>query len=262
MLLTVLFTARARELPSSPKDRYSIRQYFQALANNRPFVTLAALKFTLYLAVGVNGGVLMFFMTYVVERGEAGLAFSTLAGNAAGLCTVPLWTRLSRGRDKRWVYMAAIVGAGLAFVSWSLATPAESDWVFGLRSCFVGIFGAGSLMMGFSMLPDTIEYDRIRTGRVRTALYTGVLGFIEKTGFALGPLIMGFYFSAAGLVETTQGAVEQPQSAITAIIFGKAWIPAALQALALVWLMSYRLTEKQLAEMRASFGSGKTKSIQ
>ncbi len=61
---------------------------------------------------------------------------------------------------------------------------------------------------------------------------------------------MGFYFAAAGLVEATLGAVEQPDSAITAIIFGKAWIPAALQVAALGWLMYYRLTEKQLADMR------------
>ena len=251
MLMTVLFTGRARELPSSPQDRYSIAEYFQALAGNRPFVTLAALKFTLYLGVGVNGSALLFFMTYVLERGEMGVAFSTLVGNFAGLCTVPLWAYFSRGRDKRGVYMAAIVGAAVMLVSWSLATPAESDLVFALRSCFIGIFGAGSLTIGFSMLPDTIEYDRIRTGKVRTALYTGVLGFIEKTGFALGPLIMGFYFSATGLVETTLGSVEQPESAITAIVFGKAWFPAALQMLALLWLMSYRLTEQQLETMRA-----------
>lgn len=255
MMTTVLLTRRARELPSSQQDRYSVREYFRALANNRPFLTLAALKGTLYLGVGVNGSALLFFMTYVLERGEQGLALSTLAGNIAGLCTVPLWAYFSRGRDKRWVYMIAIIGSGLMLISWAFATPTEGNLVFVLRSCFIGIFSAGGLTIGFSMLPDTIEYDRIRTGKVRTALYTGVLGFVEKTGFALGPLLMGFYFSAAGLVETTLGAVEQPDSAITAIIYGKAWIPATLQALALFWLVSYRLTERQLADMRGAAGA-------
>lgn len=252
MMTTVLLTSRARELPGSQQDRYSVREYFRALANNRPFLTLAALKGTLYLGVGVNGSALLFFMTYVLERGEQGLALSTLAGNIAGLCTVPLWACFSRGRDKRWVYLIAIIGSGLMLLSWAFATPTEGNLIFVIRSCFIGIFSAGGLTIGFSMLPDTIEYDRIRTGKVRTALYTGVLGFVEKTGFALGPLLMGFYFSAAGLVETTLGAVEQPDSAITAIIYGKAWIPATLQALALFWLVSYRLTEKQLADMRGA----------
>ncbi len=250
MLMTVLFTGRARELPSSPKARYSTAEYFQAIAQNRPFLSLAALKFTVFLAAGINGSALLFFMTYVLERAELGVAFATLVGNIAGLLVLPLWIRISRGRDKRWVYLVAIIGSGLLFTSWALATPEESDLVFALRSFFIGAFGAGGLMMGFSMLPDTIEYDRIRTGQVRTGLYTGVLGFIEKTGFALGPLIMGFYFSATGLVESTQGAVEQPESAITAIIFGKAWIPAALQLMAIGLLMTYRLTEKRLAALR------------
>ncbi|MXW73323.1 MAG: MFS transporter [Chromatiales bacterium] len=255
MMTTVLLTRRARELPSSQQDRYSIADYFRALANNRPFLTLAALKATLYLGVGVNGSALLFYMTYFLERGEGGVALSTLAGNLAGLCTVPLWAHFSRGKDKRWVYMVAIVGSGAMLISWAFATPTEGDLVFVIRSCLVGIFGAGGLTIGFSMLPDTIEYDRIRTGKVRTALYTGVLGFVEKTGFALGPLLMGFYFSATGLVETTLGAVEQPDSAITAIVNGKAWIPATLQALALFWLVSYRLTEKQLADMRGAPGA-------
>ena len=151
--------------------------------------------------------------------------------------------------------MIAIIGSGLMLISWAFATPTEGNLIFVIRSCFIGIFSAGGLTIGFSMLPDTIEYDRIRTGKVRTALYTGVLGFVEKTGFALGPLLMGFYFSAAGLVETTLGAVEQPDSAITAIIYGKAWIPATLQALALFWLVSYRLTEKQLADLRGATGA-------
>ena len=151
--------------------------------------------------------------------------------------------------------MVAIVGSGVMLVSWAFATPTEGDLVFVIRSCLVGIFGAGGLTIGFSMLPDTIEYDRIRTGKVRSALYTGVLGSVEKTGFALGPLLMGFYFSATGLVETTLGAVEQPDSAIAAIVNGKAWIPATLQALALFWLVSYRLTAKQLADMRGAAGA-------
>ena len=250
MLMTVLFTGRARELPRSSKERYSAAEYFQTIARNRPFLSLAALKFTVFLATGINGSALLFFMTYVVNRAELGVAFATLVGNIAGLCALPLWIRFSRGRDKRWVYLVAIVGSGVLYTSWALATPAESDLVFALRSFLIGVFGAGGLMMGFSMLPDTIEYDRIRTGHVRAGLYTGVLGFLEKTGFALGPLIMGFYFSAAGLVESTQGAVEQPESAITAIIFGKAWIPASLQVVALGLLMPYRLTEKRLADLR------------
>lgn len=49
-------------------------------------------------------------------------------------------------------------------------------------------------------------------------------------------------------------AVEQPDNATTAIVNGKAWIPATLQALALFWRVSYRLTAKQLADMRGTSG--------
>ena len=64
---------------------------------------------------------------------------------------------------------------------------------------------------------------------------------------------MGFYFSAAGLVETTLGRRRAAGTArLPPSSTGKAWIPATLQALALFWLVSYRLTEKQLADMRGA----------
>jgi Na+/melibiose symporter-like transporter len=170
--------------------------------------------------------------------------------NIAGLCALPLWTRLSRGRDKKAVYLLAVLGSTVMAASWAFASPLESNLVFGLRSFLMGAFGAGGLVMGFSMLPDTIEYDRLTTGLDRAGLYTGLLGFIEKNAAAIAPMIIGFYFAAMGIVQSSTGNVEQPDSAITAIIAGKAWIPAGFNIVAAVILMSYRLTEGQLAALR------------
>ena len=157
---------------------------------------------------------------------------------------------MSRGRDKKKVYLVALLGSAILATSWAFASPTESDLVFGLRSFLMGAFGAGGLVMGFSMLPDTIEYDRITTGLDRAGMYTGLLGFIEKNAAAVGPLIIGFFFAGLGFVESSTGNVQQPDSAITAIVVGKAWIPAGLSLIAAVVLITYRLTEGQLATLR------------
>lgn len=250
MLMTVLFTRRARELQSTHRKRYTIKEYLTSLLRNRPFLSLAALKFTVYLGAGINGSSSLFFMTYVVERAEMGQAFYSLMSNVAGMCALPLWARLSRGKDKQQVYLVAILGSALLASSWAFASPAESNFVFGLRSFLMGAFGAGGLVMGFSMLPDTIEYDRITTGLDRAGLYTGLLGFIEKNAAAVSPLIIGFFFAAMGLVQSSSGNVEQPDSAIAAIIAGKAWIPAGMNLVAVAVLMTYRLTEGKLVTLR------------
>ncbi len=250
MLMTVLFTGKARELPPVPKERYSAREYLTSLLRNRPFFSLAALKFTVFLGAAINGSASLFFMTYVMERAEMGQAFYSFLSNIAGLCALPLWTRLSKGRDKKQVYLVAVIGTGLVMASWALAGPNESNFVFGLRSFLGGALGAGGLIMGFSMLPDTIEYDRLTTGLERAGLYTGLLGFIEKNAAAIAPMLAGFLFAAMGIVETSTGKVEQPESAIFAMVAAKAWIPAALNVVAALVLLTYRLSEEQLVTLR------------
>lgn len=260
MLMTVLFTRNARELPRVRSDHYSTREYLTSMLRNRPFLSLAALKFIVFLSAGISGSASLFFMTYVMERGELGLAFLTFTTNIAGLCVLPLWIKFSYGRDKRWFWLAAMLGTAALLTSWMFAGPAESNLVFGIRAFLLGAFGAGGLVMGFSILPDTIEYDRITTGLDRAGLYTGMLGFIEKNAAAVGPLITGFVFSAMGVVRSTTGKVDQPDSAITAIIASQSWIPAGLLLVGAMLLLTYRLSAEQLATLRATAAASKSLS--
>ncbi len=258
MLGTVIFTRGARERAPVERQQYSPRDYFASLLRNRPFLSLAALKFIVFLSAGINGSASLFFMTYVAQRGEMGQAFLTFTSNVAGLCVVPLWTRLSYGRDKRWFWLIAMLGTAVLQLSWAFASPNESDFVFGLRAFLIGAFGAGGLVMGFSMLPDTIEYDRLTTGLDRAGMYTGLLGFIETNGAAFGPLIIGFMFASMGVVTGGAGSVQQPASAITAILAAKAWIPSGLLLIGAALLLTYRLSAERLAELRAQANEART----
>ena len=132
-------------------------------------------------------------------------------------------------------------------VSWAFAMPGESDLIFGLRAFALGALGSCGTVLGFSMLPDTIEYDRITTGLDRAGIYTGVLGFIEKNAFAFGPLLIGFMFSVVGVAAGDQQSAE----AITAILIAKAWVPAGLLVISAALLLTYRLNASRLAALRA-----------
>ena len=246
MLMTVAFTRGARELPQVTRERHSVKDYLVTLFRNRPFFTLALLKFFVFLSAGINGSAGMFFMAHIIQRGEMGMAFLTFASQLASLCTIPLWTRLSLGRDKRWFWMMAMLVNAAVNASWAFSTPVESDVIFGLRAVVGGAMSSLGLLMGFSMLPDTIEYDRLTTRHDRAGMYTGLLGFIEKNAFAFGPLLIGFYFSAAGVVR----GEAQSEVAIAAIVMAKAWIPAAILLVSAALLFTYRLDAQRLAELR------------
>lgn len=246
MLMSVAFTRGAREAPHVVRKRHTVREYLRTLFQNRPFFTLAALKFLVFLSAGINGSAGMFFMAHIIQRGEMGMAFLTFGSQVASLLTIPLWTRLSLGKDKRWFWMLAMLGNALVNASWALSSPAESDLIFGARAIVGGAMSSLGLLMGFSMLPDTIEYDRLTTGHDRAGIFTGLLGFIEKNAFAFGPLLIGFFFSAAGVVK----GETQSETAIAAIVAAKAWIPAAILLVSAALLFTYRLDATRLAALR------------
>jgi GPH family glycoside/pentoside/hexuronide:cation symporter len=247
MLMTVLFTRGARERSQVKREKYSVREYLSSMGRNRPFFTLAVLKFLVFLAAGINGSAGMFFMTHFLQREEMGMAFLTFAANVAGLLAIPLWNKLSVGRDKRWLWMGAMLSTAVLNASWAFSSPGEGDLIFGLRAVLTGAVGTAGTLMGFAMLPDTIEYDRLTTGHDRAGLYTGMLGFLEKNAFAFGPLVIGLLFSAAGV---TKAGVQSP-AAITAIVAAKSWIPAVILLLSAALLFLYRLDARRLTELRA-----------
>ena len=75
---------------------------------------------------------------------------------------------------------------------------------------------------------------------------------------AIGPLIIGVFFAAMGVVESATGAAQQPDSAILAIVAAKAWIPASLNVLQIALLLVYRLNEETLEQLRADYARGHT----
>ena len=94
-----------------------------------------------------------------------------------------------------------------------------------------GPLGGGTLVMGQSLVPDTIEYDFRRTGLRREGIFAGVFTTVEKFAYAFAPAITGIFLGAMGYVSST-GDVDaaQPDSAILAIYIAVAIVPSVMSA--------------------------------
>ena len=102
------------------------------------------------------------------------------------------------------------------------------------------------------MLTDTIDYDFHMTGQRREGIYAGMWSTIEKGSAAIATLFAGGILSWAGYLKTRAGEVAcQPESALTAITFNVAILPAAMMLVSLLFLARYDLTREKLAEMAA-----------
>lgn len=247
MLAAFFGTARARFTERSTMS-LSVAEQARLAWSNQPFRVFIAAKFLQLVGLSASSVALPFLMTTALGRGGYGLAMFGVAGTVGTIASMPLWVRAAKRFGKRDVYIASIVVFAITKMSWLLATPQESDVVFVIRAVFTGITSGGIMLLGTSLLPDCAEYDFKQTGLRREGLYAGVYSFVEKTAFALGPLLSGLILAAGGFIESTAGVTPiQPESAVHAVYIVSTVIPALAPVLSIAFLLRYRLKPEDLA---------------
>lgn len=250
MLCAVSFTGQARIVVKSGQ-RLPLRLWFATAFANVPYLLILISKMTLQLGTAFAGAASLFFMTYVLGKGESALALFGSVSSIVGIASVPVWNIILQRVERRPFFIALLVANFFCYVSWMFATPDEPIAVFVLRSIMVGAAGAGSVLVATAMIADTIEYDRLLTGQRREGVFLGGFELVQTTSFVIGPLVVGFVLSGAGLMPGQVAAGEQPPEAIAMIRHSMGTIPAVTCIVGIVLLLFYRLTAARLAELRA-----------
>lgn len=138
--------------------------------------------------------------------------------------------------------MIGLAGEVVSSLSLLFVTPENAYEFFIARGIFTGFFASSILLNSQAMWLDTIDYDQQRTGLRREGMYTAIYVFIERLGYSLGPLVLGFLLSGMGF-DKNLPLEQQPESANLAIYIGVIWIPVAMYAIGFVSLLFYRLPE-------------------
>ncbi|MFG1704629.1 MFS transporter [Nonomuraea sp. M3C6] len=234
-------TARAPMTGAPEADRGGWREQFAAIKGNPAFVWITALACTQMLAVSMMLAAAPYFAAYIIGTPTATQTlFAALVGPM--LLTMPLWVRLSKRFDKRgaMILAALMFGGGTAA---TMATPIFGVVYAHVMILLVGVGIAGVELLLFSMLADVIAVDAAQTGKRRAGVLTGLWTAIESGVSSFGALIFGVILSVAGFVESEPSRpVEQPDSAVTAVLIGQTTIPALIIFLSVLMTLKYRLT--------------------
>ena len=235
------FTQRADHV------RYPLGQQVRSVATNRPFLVLILVKFLTLSALGVQA-VFAFFFAHVLKLSNSALGTYFLVASLALIASQPAWLwLLRRTGDKRLVFITALALSIPPNLAWLLASPGDPMAYVYLRAAIIGFAGGGAILMGQSMLPDTMEYDFRRTGLRREGVFAGFYTTVEKLAGALGVAFVGAILSASGYVASRGGGGgAQPDSAMHAIYLIMGFLPATISALGILGLLFYNLTETRL----------------
>ena len=251
-----------KDAPSTPRHAPTGQGFltqFRLALQNKPYFVLLTAKFCGLVLFGFQA-TFPFMFTRVLKVSFSWLSIYYIVMSLSMIAVQPLWLRLGKRYSKKTLYAASLIGNSAIYLTWLLAEAGDPAWTVIVRAIGLGVFGGGSLLMGQALLPDAIEYDRLRTGLKREGIFAGMYTTVEKLAGALGSGASGVYLGMMGYIQSRGGVVvEQPASAITAIYISTAVFPAVLQIIGMIVLLKwYDLSPeklKQAAEEAAQRGT-------
>ena len=248
MSATFLGTKGAR---ASEPDKASVSLGDQILmvARNQPFLLLVGVKILQFFAIASSAATIAFFVTVVLKRDFTLLSVFGVTSTATIVASVPFWRWMGNRMTKRFGFMIGIIGEVVSTLLWLAATTENALWIIAMRGALTGFFGSCILLNSQAMWLDTIDYDQSKTGLRREGLYTSIYVFVERLGYSLGPLVLGFLLSSMGF-DKTLPLEAQPPSASVAVYLGIVWIPVVVYSLGYVFLCFYKLPERIGHEIR------------
>ena len=233
--------------------------------DNRPFVILAGAKLLQLIGVASVITTALYLTRYVLDISGLRVALFFLTMTLSSALAVPVWWWAARRFGKKNAYITAVVVYALTTLTWLAAEPVTSDAALALvyaRALVLGISGGGLILLGVSMLPDTIEFSRLTSGMRREGVFSGIWSAVEKGATAIGGLLIGLILEFMGFLESTGELLEQPESAITGIILGASILPALFMLLSVPLLWIYPLSQEKLRGLEQDYQLAKQPIVQ
>jgi GPH family glycoside/pentoside/hexuronide:cation symporter len=227
----------------------SLREQLRVAWANKPFVVLIVANIVQYISAGIGYAGGFFFFAYAFGLGFG--AFDVIPVwiiviSVASIASMPLLVWAAARFGKMVVYKWCLVLYAITIQAYFLADK-DSLWIVWLVAAGIGLFNGGFILMSFSVLTDTINYDRLKSGISREGTLSAVYSAVDKIGNALGSTLFLFFLSVIGFVESRDGSiVEQTPEVLRGITLAYVVVPALLHAGSIFILNRYRLDPGEL----------------
>ena len=228
------------ELPESLPLKQALRQTL----SNQPFRMVMGLYLLSWTTASIIAAVLVYFANYYLRVPEQANYF-VLAAQGSAILFIPVIVKLSQRLDKR---RAFIIGS-LTWVIVLLGISALRADQVGLAYLLAALAGFGiatAYVVPWSMVPDVVEYDEIRSGQRREGSYYAFASFFQKLATGVALWGMGQALAMTGYITPPLSGPlpAQPEAAVNAIRIFTGPIPAALLFLAVLFAWKYSITRE------------------
>jgi GPH family glycoside/pentoside/hexuronide:cation symporter len=246
MLGCAVIVARIPVVTPSPPLTAGMIAQLRNVLNNKPFKVFIGVKFCQLLSTAAVGASLLYLARYILGEDEGFLVRFVTYQITGTLLSLPAWSWAARRYGKRLTYMAAGYVYAVIALTWLTALAGEADWITNTRIFMIGVATAGLLVMGFSILPDTMAHNTKSSGLSQEGTLAAIYSMVEKGTAAFGPLIAGMLLELSGFVSAGGADLppSQPQTALLAILLLASVIPATCNVAGALLLIKFDLKEE------------------
>jgi GPH family glycoside/pentoside/hexuronide:cation symporter len=253
MAVTALITfASVREPDHSktPKPTDGFLQTFLAVFRNKPYVIIL-LTYALNLtALNFVQGILVYYFKYLYNN-EGATTIAMILLLVVAMVNIPISVLVSKRIGKKLTYqisffILATACLGIFFLGHVLGMK-----FFLAMMVYAGVGIGFGYVAPWAMVPDTIEYDAVTTGKRKEGAFYGMWTFTSKVGTSLAIFLTG---GILGLAKYAPNLAQQADSATLAIRLIVGPIPAVVFIAAIFLVQLYPIDEKTYAAFMAKAG--------
>jgi glycoside/pentoside/hexuronide:cation symporter, GPH family len=220
-------------------------QQLKIVFSNRPFLYVIGIYLFSWLAVQNTAAIIPFFIKDWMNLPPQHYAQLPLALQGTAIIMLSVWGAISQRVGKKAVYFMGMIIWIIAEVGIFMLQPGQVGLMYVL-AVLAGFGVSTAYLIPWSMIPDVIELDELRTGQRREGIFYGFMVFLQKIGLAFGQLLVGFALQWSGF---ESAASTQPPSALFAIRLLMGPIPAIALILGLFLAYFYPITREVHAEI-------------
>lgn len=206
---------------TTPTRQFGLREIGITLMRNRALLILISGVTVAATGAAIFGKMLIYFIVYVANV-DLSITQALVSMTAAASFSIPFWMALSKGMEKRTIWL--IGGAGVALGQIILFIAPLSEGLIVSVLLWIGFANGAFYVTFWSMLPDTVEYGQWRSGIRDEGLVFGVNQLALKAAAGIGIGVLGFLLEGAGYI----AGVEQTADTVGKLQLMTTLLPCAL----------------------------------
>jgi GPH family glycoside/pentoside/hexuronide:cation symporter len=239
----ISFIVSRERVKPDPAQVSNIKSDLKDLINNKPWVILffVSLSSLIYIAIR-SAATAYYFKYYIGREAEMGI-FMAIGTIFLILGVLPTkWLSKKIGKKRLYIISMSLIVIG-SFVFFFLK-PQNIILIYIVHIIF-SIASGPTMPLLWSMLGDTADYSEWKNKRRATGLVFSALTFSQKTGFALGGILVMSIFAWFGFV--ANGA--QTAFSITGIKLSMSIFPGTIALIGLILLIFYPLNDIEVKKI-------------